>query len=59
MAKKASNSQDIEIIYAVVTRLETSRLNTEIEKIDPSAFVITNSIKDTKGGMIKKRPFSH
>ena len=51
--------RDIEIIYAVVTRLETSRLNTEIEKIDPSAFVITNSIKDTKGGMIKKRPFSH
>jgi uncharacterized membrane-anchored protein YitT (DUF2179 family) len=51
--------RDIEIIYAVVTRLETSRLNAEIEKIDPSAFVITNSIKDTKGGMIKKRPFSH
>jgi uncharacterized membrane-anchored protein YitT (DUF2179 family) len=57
--KKGQQRQDIEIIYAVVTRLETARLNTEIEKIDPSAFVITNSIKDTKGGMIKKRPFSH
>lgn len=57
--KKGQARQDIEIIYAVVTRLETARLNTEIEKIDPSAFVITNSIKDTRGGMIKKRPFSH
>lgn len=57
--KKGQARQNIEIIYAVVTRLETARLNTEIEKIDPSAFVITNSIKDTKGGMIKKRPFSH
>jgi uncharacterized membrane-anchored protein YitT (DUF2179 family) len=57
--KKDQQRQNIEIIYAVVTRLETARLNTEIEKIDPSAFVITNSIKDTKGGMIKKRPFSH
>jgi uncharacterized membrane-anchored protein YitT (DUF2179 family) len=32
-----------------------TKLNTEIEKIDPDAFVIMNSIKDTKGGMIKKR----
>ncbi len=51
--------KDIEIIYTVITRLEAARLNAEIEKIDPQAFVITNSIKDTKGGMIKKRPFSH
>ncbi|WP_317900228.1 YitT family protein [Aurantibacillus circumpalustris] len=46
---------DIDILYTVITRLEVARLNTEIEKIDPAAFVIMNSIKDTKGGMIKKR----
>lgn len=57
--KKGSTRKDVEIIYTIITRLETARLNTEIEKIDPAAFVITNSIKDTKGGMIKKRPFSH
>lgn len=57
--KKGHDRLNIEIIYTVITRLETARLNSEIEKIDPQAFVITNSIKDTKGGMIKKRPFSH
>lgn len=47
---------DIDILYSVVTRLEIARLNSEIEKIDPAAFVVMNSIKDTRGGMIKKRP---
>ncbi len=45
-----------EIIFTVITRLEISRLNAEIEKIDPSAFVVMQSIKDTRGGMVKKRP---
>jgi len=50
--------KDIDIIYTVVTRLEISQLNQEIEKIDPHAFVVMNSIKDTRGGMIKKRPLA-
>lgn len=49
-------TKDVEIIYTVVTRLELNRLTTEIEKIEPKAFVVMNSVKDTKGGMIKKRP---
>ncbi len=44
-----------DILYTVVTRLEIAKLQTEIDKIDPNAFVIMNSIRDTKGGMIKKR----
>jgi uncharacterized membrane-anchored protein YitT (DUF2179 family) len=51
--------QDVNIVYTVITRLEISRLNAEISKIDPNAFVVMNSIKDTKGGMIKKRPLKH
>lgn len=47
---------EIDILYSVVTRLEIAKLNAEIEKIDPGAFVVMNSIKDTRGGMIKKRP---
>ena len=47
---------DYEVIYTVITRLEISKLNNEITKIDPSAFVIMNSINDTRGGMVKKRP---
>jgi uncharacterized membrane-anchored protein YitT (DUF2179 family) len=54
--KSGEKSYDMKIIYTIVTRLEISRLMVEIEKIDPNAFVVTNSIKDMKGGMIKKRP---
>jgi uncharacterized membrane-anchored protein YitT (DUF2179 family) len=50
--------KEIDILYTVITRLEMSRLKTEINKIDESAFVIMNSIKDTKGGMVKKRAIS-
>lgn len=56
---KRGESQDVDIIYSVVTRLELNKLNTEIEKIDPDAFVVMHSVKDTKGGMIKKRSFAH
>jgi uncharacterized membrane-anchored protein YitT (DUF2179 family) len=40
----------------VVTRLEVTNLLLEIEKIDPNAFVVQHPVKDTKGGMVKKRP---
>lgn len=53
--KSGYKSGSIDILYSVITRLEVTKLSTEIEKIDPDAFVIMNSIKDTKGGMIKKR----
>jgi uncharacterized membrane-anchored protein YitT (DUF2179 family) len=53
--KTGDRKSEMDILYSVITRLEVARLSTEIEKIDPSAFVIMNSIKDTKGGMIKKR----
>ncbi|ELM3642990.1 YitT family protein [Flavobacterium psychrophilum] len=53
---KRGETKDIEIIYTVITRFELNKLNTEIEKIEPTAFVVINSVKDTKGGMIRKRP---
>jgi len=56
---KKGSTGDVDIIYTVITRLEISKLNGEIEKIDPYAFVVMNSVKDTKGGMIKKRSYSH
>jgi uncharacterized membrane-anchored protein YitT (DUF2179 family) len=48
--------EEMEILYCVITRLEIAALKGEVDKIDRDAFVITQSIKDTKGGMIKKRP---
>lgn len=56
---KMGKTKEIEIVYTVITRLELSHLNAELEKIDPKAFVVMSSIKDTKGGMIKKRAFKH
>lgn len=57
-AKKGS-SNEIDILYTVITRLELNKLNTEIEKIEPNAFIVMNSIKDIRGGMIKKRPLKN
>lgn len=48
-----------DIVYTVITRLELSKLNAEIQKIEPTAFVVMHSVRDTKGGMIKKRPLKH
>lgn len=56
---KAGERKEIDIVYTVITRLELNKLKTEIEKIDPYAFVVMSSVKDTKGGMIKKRPLEH
>ncbi|CCG53302.1 Probable transmembrane protein of unknown function [Flavobacterium indicum GPTSA100-9 = DSM 17447] len=53
---KRGETKETDILYTVVTRLELNRLNTEIEKIEPNAFIVMNSVKDTKGGMIKKKP---
>jgi uncharacterized membrane-anchored protein YitT (DUF2179 family) len=54
--KKGQSLPDRDVLFCVVTRLEVSKLMLEVEKIDPIAFVIQYPIRDTKGGMIKKRP---
>jgi uncharacterized membrane-anchored protein YitT (DUF2179 family) len=46
-----------DILYTVLSRLEVSKLKDLIEEIDTEAFVTMHSIKDTKGGMIKKKFF--
>ncbi|MFN8288722.1 MAG: YitT family protein [Chitinophagaceae bacterium] len=56
---KRGEAINAEIIYTVITRLELSKLQTEIDKIEPDAFMVMSSVKDTKGGMIKKRPLKH
>lgn len=54
--KRGENPVTTDILFTVVTRLEISRLTNEVEKIDPNAFIVMQSIRDTKGGMVKKRP---
>lgn len=54
-----NEGRELNILYTVVTRLEINKLNQEIEKADSSAFVVMSSVKDTRGGMIRKRPLKH
>ena len=56
---KQGETKNISILYTVLTRLELSRLRSELEKIDKNAFIIMSSIKDTKGGVVKKRALKH
>ncbi|MDC6404521.1 MULTISPECIES: YitT family protein [Maribacter] len=46
---------EYDVLFTVITRLEIRKLNIEISKIDPKAFVVMSKINDTRGGMIKKR----
>ncbi|HEX8659286.1 MAG TPA: YitT family protein, partial [Hymenobacter sp.] len=46
----------IDIIFTVTTRLEVAQLKNEITRIDPAAFVVMHSVRETKGGLVKKRP---
>jgi uncharacterized membrane-anchored protein YitT (DUF2179 family) len=50
---------EVNILFTIITRLEMNKLNTEIQTIDPNAFVVMSSVKDTKGGMIKKKALKH
>lgn len=54
--KSGQSLKPTQIVYTLLTRMELARLHTEIDKIDTDAFIVMHSIKDAKGGMIKKRP---
>ena len=54
--KRGDVLKSTDILYTLITRLELAKLHTEIDKIDKDAFIVMHSIKDAKGGMIKKRP---
>jgi uncharacterized membrane-anchored protein YitT (DUF2179 family) len=54
--KRGDNLNQTEIVYTVITRLEIGKLQSEVEQIDKNAFIVMSTIKDTKGGMIKRRP---
>lgn len=48
-------SQPTDIVYTVVTRLEVRKLKNAIREIDEKAFVFSSSIKETAGGILKKK----
>lgn len=48
-------SHDCDIVFTVITRLEVRKLKNVVQKIDPSAFVFTHTIKETAGGVLKRK----
>ncbi len=56
--KKDEQEKEVDVIFTVVTNLEIIRLKSEIEKIDSKAFLVMNTVNDTKGGTIKRRRLS-
>lgn len=54
--KRGETEYPNDIIFTVITRLEVNRLTNEVERIDRHAFIVMQSIKDTRGGMLKKLP---
>jgi len=52
---KSGESNQTEILYTVITRLELTRLQHGIDRLDPNAFVVTGHVRNIKGGAIRKR----
>jgi uncharacterized membrane-anchored protein YitT (DUF2179 family) len=57
--KTGVKENDINILYTVLTRLEINKLKKEVYNIDPNAFMVMHSVKDTVGGLTKKRRHKH
>ena len=47
------HSEPCDIVFTVITRLEVRRLKNLVHSIDPGAFIITNTIKEVAGGVLK------
>ncbi|TSJ39624.1 YitT family protein [Mucilaginibacter corticis] len=57
--KTEIGEKQVDIIVTVITRLEVQRLVARVQQIDPTAFIVTNSVSEVKGGLIKRRALDH
>lgn len=55
MKDSFETSTECDIIYTVVTRLEVRRLKHAVEAIDDKAFIFSGSVKETAGGVLKRK----
>lgn len=53
-SEEDGTEKEIDIIYTVTTKLEVSRLKSEVVKLDEFAFIIQNRIDEAHGGFLKK-----
>jgi uncharacterized membrane-anchored protein YitT (DUF2179 family) len=52
-------SNDVDIIFTVVSRLELRKLKNLVYEVDAKAFVFANTIKEASGGIVKRRLREH
>ena len=52
---KFESSTECDIIFTVITRLELRKLKNLVYEVDPNAFVFASTVKDTAGGIMKKK----
>ena len=53
MKESFEHSEPCDIVFTVITRLEVRRLRNLVHSLDPNAFIITNTIKEVAGGVLK------
>lgn len=58
MGSTGETSQEMPVLYCVVTRLEIGAIKDAASGIDPNVFITTHSLSDVEGGLIKK-PLLH
>jgi uncharacterized membrane-anchored protein YitT (DUF2179 family) len=56
--KSGEEEKEIDVIFTVVTNLEITRLKSEVKRIDSKAFLVMNTVNETKGGTVKRRRLS-
>jgi uncharacterized membrane-anchored protein YitT (DUF2179 family) len=57
--KTQFENKEIDILFTVITRLDVQRLVSRVKEIDPTAFIITNSVSEVRGGLVKRQAFEH
>ncbi len=51
--------KNIDILYLIVTRLEVSQVVNTVQRVDQNAFIITHSVSEVKGGLVKRHVLAH
>lgn len=47
-------SNEVDIVFTIVTRLEVRRIQNIVKSIDPKAFIFTHTIREPHGGIVKE-----
>ncbi|GAB4094418.1 YitT family protein [Flaviaesturariibacter terrae] len=56
VGKSGEKTNTSDIIFTVVSRLELNRLKAEVAAIDRNAFLVMHPVKETRGGLVKRKP---